>query len=239
MKKFMFGIAFLLLLSVSVSCTKEGGKELMGGDYLFSNSFITWFYKMDSANLLLDTHDVDKSIYTFIWQGHFSDYFTKEKNPDEYKILCDKYGDSGLNAYLEIDNQASINNFSGISITSDHDFPDHPAGSDLSDIVYVRLSSAKPFIDSGYSKSYLNSDPVLINNFRLISATEGYTDVYKPAKDITKDDLMLIARNITIEFRDKPIEDKNDVFITVSLKQDGDIPIVSTYGVNFEKLAKK
>ena len=159
--------------------------------------------------------------------------------PEGFEKQCDKYGDSGLKAYMEIDNQASINDFSGITVTSDSDFPGHPAGEDLSDIAYIRLATAKPFIDSGYSNSYLNSDSVLINNIRLISASEGYTFVYKLAKDITKEDLKLIARNFTIEFHDRPIDDRNYAYITVSLIQEGAEPVASTFGVNFDDLAEQ
>lgn len=79
----------------------------------------------------------------------------------------------------------------------------------------------------------------MINNIRLISASEGYTFVYKLAKDITKEDLMLIARNFTIEFHDRPIDDRNYAYITVSLIQEGAEPIASTFGVNFDDLAEQ
>lgn len=157
------------------SCNHETSDSEIADKCIFSSSFITWFYTMDEGELILETYDKSKSTYTFIWQGGYSDYYTKDHNPNEYDNLCDKYGDRGLNAYLEIGNQASTNSFSRITVTSDIDFPGHPAGSDLSDIVFVRMLSAKQFIDSGYSDKYLRPYPVMIEDVRVITATEGWT----------------------------------------------------------------
>ncbi len=218
----------LIFLSWIVSCCDKN-ERLIKDEPILSDSFITYFYKMDSFDLSLDTSDEEKSIYSFLCKGHSSDYYTKDHNADQFKFLCDKYGDYGLNAYLEVANQASINNFSGITVTSNIDFPGHSAGESLNDIVYVRLSTAKPFIDSGYSDSYLTSDPMFINGIRLITATEGYTEVYKLAKDLVPEDLTLIRNNFIIDFRDRPTDVGKEVLITISFEQENDTPIVNTF----------
>lgn len=229
-------IIALITTTVSLlisSCSQETSDSEIVDDPIFSSSFITRFYTMDAGDLILETYDEDKSTYTFIWQGGYSDYCAKDHNPEEYDNLCDKYGDHGLNAYLEIGNQASSNNFNHITISSDSDFPGHPAGSDLSDIIFVRLLSAKQFIDSGYSDKCLSPYPVRIEDVRVITATEGWTEIYKLAKDITKEDLMLIARDFRVEFHDKPLVEDNDALITVKLEQEGVETIVGSYRVNF------
>lgn len=215
------------------SCNHETSDSEIADKCIFSSSFITWFYTMDEGELILETYDKSKSTYTFIWQGGYSDYYTKDHNPNEYDNLCDKYGDRGLNAYLEIGNQASTNSFSRITVTSDIDFPGHPAGSDLSDIVFVRMLSAKQFIDSGYSDKYLRPYPVMIEDVRVITATEGWTKIYKLAKDVTKEDLTLLARDFRVEFHDKPLVEDSDALITVKLEQEGADTIIGSCRVNF------
>ena len=153
---FTFVVLLLIFLSGVVSC-KEKNEIPIWSEYQLSNSFITCFFKMNSADLSQATYDEEKSIYTIYWQGHSSEHYTEDYNAEYFKILCGKYGDYGFNAYLETGNNASINEFSGITITSDSDFPGHPAGTELNDIVYVRLFSANPFIDSGYLGSFLGT----------------------------------------------------------------------------------
>ena len=68
-----------------------------------------------------------------------------------------------------------------------------------------------------------------VHGLRLLLADEGFTEVHKLAKDITKEDLMLIRNDITIEFRDRPIDNQKDVLITVSLAQEKDNPVVGTH----------
>ena len=235
--KSIIALSFTSIMLLINSCTNEVmDNNNKGGEYFFSSCFITRYYTMDAGDLILDTYDEGQSIYTFVWQGSSSDYYTKDHNSNEYNQLCYKYGDSGLNAYLEKENLASTNSFNCITITCDSEFPGHPVGNNLNDIVFVRLLSAKPFIDSGYSNDYLNSSPILIDGNRLISSTEGWTEVCKLAKDISKEDLMLISRYIRFEFHDRPVSDNKDVVITVALEQEGATPIVSSYGVNFSRI---
>ena len=238
-KKSYYCIISLLCLSALVSCSENNQESPVGSEYFFSDSYITWYYRMDSADLLLDTYDIGKSTFIFVWQGHFTDYYTKEHNSGEYTRFCEKFGDFGLNSYLDKDNQGSVNDFIGVTITSSSDFPGHPAGTNLNDIAFIDLVSAKPFIDSRYSDSYLDQHPIMIDGHRLIAESDGFTPIYKIAKDLKREDLMLIGRNFHIVFHDKPLEDNEIVYITVTLEQVGVDPIVSTYGVNFGNLAKK
>lgn len=227
-------LILVLGLSLFVSCSTIIIENPKGGDFVFSDHFISWYYKMNALDLFTDTSfKVEDSVYGFICQSSFSEYWTKEHNPEGYTQFCEKYGDSAFKAYQETYNQASVNDFSGISITSGSDFPGHPAGTELNDICFIRLLSAKPFLDSGYSDSFLESDHVMIDNYRLLSSGEGYTVICKPVNEVSKEDLMLIARNFHIGFLDKPVEENSVTYITVTLKQEGESPIIGTVGVNF------
>ena len=228
----------ILGLSLLVSCSENEIQEPICGEFVYSDRYVMQFYTMhDTPIFALDTYDLEKSTYEFIWEGSFGEYYSQDHNAEEYIRLSDKYGNiTGLNAYFETPTQASINDFTGVNITSSSDFPGHPAGTSLNDIAYIRVYSAKTFLDSKYSESLIDFSDIVIDNCRVISSV--CRKIEKLVKDITKEDLMLIDRFFYFTFFDMPIEDKEVVYFTVSLEQSNEEPIVSTYGVNFSKLDK-
>lgn len=75
---------------------------------------------------------------------------------ENHKRLSQQYGDTSYNRRTTPGVDSAIaNTFKSIEIVSDADFDEnHPAGSSLSDIVYWRLASWLPYIQSGYNDDW-------------------------------------------------------------------------------------
>ena len=211
---------FLVLfagLAMMVACNKSV-VEVGSSEYLFSESFVSCFFKIDSMMLVSESLPTDKE-FSFIVQCGFENYYTKQHNEEAYQSYCELYGDTGFNSYLIIPNQASVNKIQYIKIFSDSDFPNHKAGESLNDLVNIRYETAKPFIDNNYPESWLGERPIKKDGYRVLAPGEGYVKVEKCVADLSPEELLLIDRNFHILFMEKPIENK-DVTIYLELRDE-------------------
>lgn len=157
--------------------------------------------------------------------------------------MTKKYDDTHYNKRLLPGTfEAFANGFSAITVTSDRDFNEIPAGEDLGDIIRIVAVSPLKWLDSHGTDTYnwdrLSPDYDLLfgkmtdSNLSSTYLNEENHPVNKPLTALTSEDLTLLNTHcIFLIFTEAPKEKAHR--LTVSFK-DGEGSITSTKEVRFK-----
>jgi hypothetical protein len=170
MKAIKFLIFIGLFMASNACCCVDFGKQSK-----FMRSFVTEYYTTDSIELKFPTYvngytviainSTPVGIYSYpqLLCGNGS-------NGQEGKLydeLCLKHNDMSYNKTFKLNNPGELPrneymglDFASIRVVSDSDFDkEHPAGTDLGDVIIYFNHSVKKFIDSGYTELAPNGSP--------------------------------------------------------------------------------
>lgn len=130
--------------------------------------------------------------------GHYSSGRFKEN----YDALCLKHNDMGYNKTIKIRNPGELPNhkysgidFTSIHIISDSDFDvEHPAGTDLGNIIRYAYYSPKKYIDSGYVDEFdWTIASGLAGEFYASTASPFEHPIEKLVSELTSNDMILLG----------------------------------------------
>jgi len=203
----------------------------------------------DLSSLVLETESTNPRCIVLDAAMDFSKSFglhSTDAAKERYDQLCQKHNDLSYNQYRSIGGTLDIESvtyidcdFSEIMVTADKDFDaEHPAGTNLSDIVRFMSWSPYRYIQSGYSKYYhydksdvseaFDTQMRLYINKEYFDNTTDATcyPIDKLIKDLTSEDLILLGHDapffLGLLYFDKT-PDMNEAYIfTVTIKTDDD-----------------
>lgn len=184
-----------------------------------SPCMITEYMKI--STIITQTVDTDNRIFKveYKYSGNIN-FGPKSTDAEKEKFLKDysaKYGDLSYNMpimYMEHCNitferphKSALPDMAKISVTSNKDFDaDHPAGTDLGDMIWFSGASLYPYIHNGYKPTYDNinefetkngtADNIVLNSISNVnesnsSIRNSSTPIFKYLNELTSEDLYL------------------------------------------------
>ena len=165
-----------------------------------------------------------KNIDLYVNPTHRVDFLSEGADKEMYNKICIEYGDTAYNREVFLDHGimtkfSSYPHFAAISVISNKDFDaEHPAGTPLNDIMTVLYSSAKDYVDGGYTQPEYSVGP---DTEKLLSEL-GPNDLAMPtamALSFTQEPDELNIHMLTIT-----CTDKNGRTLTAQINYDFRLP---------------
>lgn len=185
-------------------------------------------------------------------------YWLHSTGPDKerYEQLCKKHNDLTYNRYRSLSHipyeSVTYNacDFTDINITTDKDFDqNHPAGTDLADIVRFMSWSPNKYILSGYKQyyHYKKSDvSEIFDKIMRIYINKDHFDyttdmtcypIDKLTEDLNVEDLVLLGDDspglLGILYFENIPQEKGEYTITVTIRTDNDKNLVNSVKMTF------
>lgn len=146
MKKILF-IAFILSITAITSCTKH---------YTYKSSYVRSYYVPNSLTVRVDGRSPNFKITIRVEQGKDYSVMSVSGEKEAYNKYAEYYGDT--NFQRDDDDHGgpdvSCNPLASISVTCNRDWDaEHPAGTELNDLISADIMSVKKQIESGYKET--------------------------------------------------------------------------------------
>ncbi len=134
------------------------------GDKIFLRSYVMNYYDLRTVSLVDRSHsDRFPNNKVIVILAEYGGYLEGSHNSlkstsRDFDALCEKHGDMTFNRKIRVNPASAVPSFPAvdflsISVVSDADYDEnHPAGTSLNDLITAEYSTAKPYIDSGYTQ---------------------------------------------------------------------------------------